>query len=107
MISPHRALSERSKHQQIAPRHRAHLPLKRLCLSGIGLGGRGTDAAGQDTAPTLATELRATRGIDPREATMDAHDECEQRMGFATMIADSLALPFETEVLGIPVSVKG
>jgi hypothetical protein len=41
------------------------------------------------------------------EATMDAHDECEQRMGFATMIADNLALPFETEVLGIPVTVEG
>lgn len=26
----------------------------------------GTDAASQDTAPTLATEPRATRGIDPR-----------------------------------------
>jgi len=28
-------------------------------------------------------------------------------MGFATMIADNLAVPFETEVLGIPVTVEG
>lgn len=41
------------------------------------------------------------------EATVDAHNECEQRMGFATMIADNLSLPFETEVLGIPVTVEG
>jgi hypothetical protein len=41
------------------------------------------------------------------EATVDAHDEYEQRMGFATMIGDDLALPFETEVLGIPVTVEG
>lgn len=41
------------------------------------------------------------------EATVDAHDEYEQRMGFATMIGDNLALPFETEVLGIPVTVEG
>ena len=41
------------------------------------------------------------------EATVDAHDEYEQRMGFATMIGDNLATPFETEVLGIPVTVEG
>jgi hypothetical protein len=40
------------------------------------------------------------------EATMDAHDEYEQRMGFATMIGDNLALPFETEVLGMSVTVE-
>ncbi len=39
------------------------------------------------------------------EAIVDAHDEYEQRMGFATMI--EVALPFETEILGIPVTVEG
>ena len=42
-----------------------------------------------------------------KEATVDAHDEYEQRTGFATMIVDNLALPFETEILGIPVTVEG
>jgi len=41
------------------------------------------------------------------EATVDAHDEYDKRMGFATVIGDNLALPFETEVLGIPVTVEG
>jgi hypothetical protein len=40
------------------------------------------------------------------EATVDAHDESEQRVGFYTMIEDNLALPFRTEVLGVEVTVK-
>jgi hypothetical protein len=39
------------------------------------------------------------------EATVDAHDEDEQRMGFLTMIQDELDVPFETEVLGVRVQV--
>ena len=39
------------------------------------------------------------------EATVDAYDEDEQRMGFYTMLEDHLAVPFETEVLGMPVQV--
>jgi hypothetical protein len=39
------------------------------------------------------------------EATVDAYGEDEQRMGFFTMIQDNLEVPFETEVLGVPVQV--
>jgi len=40
------------------------------------------------------------------EAIVDAYDESEQRVGFFTMIEDNLALPFETEILGVPVRVE-
>jgi hypothetical protein len=40
------------------------------------------------------------------EATVDAYNESEQRVGFLTMIDDNLALPFATQVLGIEVSVE-
>jgi len=39
------------------------------------------------------------------EATVDCHDEDEQRTGFLTMIQDNLRLPFETTILGVPVQV--
>ena len=35
------------------------------------------------------------------EATVDAYGDSEQRVGFLTMLEDNLALPFETEVLGV------
>lgn len=41
-----------------------------------------------------------------KEATVDAYNESEQRVGFLTMIDDNLALPFATQVLGIEVSVE-
>lgn len=40
------------------------------------------------------------------EATVDAHDDSEQRMGFATMLEENLALPFKTQVLGVEVSIE-
>jgi hypothetical protein len=40
------------------------------------------------------------------EAIMDANDESEQAMGFYTMLENDLALPFETEVLGVTVTVE-
>lgn len=40
------------------------------------------------------------------EATVDAYNEAEQAMGFFTMIEDNLALPFETEILGMKVTVE-
>jgi hypothetical protein len=40
------------------------------------------------------------------EATVDAHDESEQAMGFYTMLENDLQLPFETEVLGATVTVE-
>ncbi|HXQ37206.1 MAG TPA: calcium-binding protein [Anaerolineales bacterium] len=40
------------------------------------------------------------------EAIMDAYNESEQTIGFYTMIENSLALPFVTEILGIKVAVE-
>jgi hypothetical protein len=40
------------------------------------------------------------------DATIDAYDESEQRMGFYTMIIDHLAAPFKTTILGVPVVVE-
>jgi len=40
------------------------------------------------------------------EATVDAHDESEARSGFFTLIEENLALPFDTEVLGVEVTVE-
>jgi hypothetical protein len=39
------------------------------------------------------------------EAVVDAHDEDERRMGFLTMLQESVDVPFGTEVLGVPVEV--
>jgi hypothetical protein len=39
-------------------------------------------------------------------ATVDAYDECEQATGWFTVIGDNLDMPFETEVLGVTVTVK-
>ncbi len=40
------------------------------------------------------------------EATVDAHGESEQVTGWFTMIDENLAVPFETMVLGVPVTVE-
>ncbi len=40
------------------------------------------------------------------EATVDAYDETEQRSGFLVMIQDEVTLPFETQVLGVTVTVE-
>jgi hypothetical protein len=41
------------------------------------------------------------------EATVDCYNESEQTTGLYTMIEDNLQLPFETEVLGVAVTVTG
>jgi len=41
------------------------------------------------------------------EATVDAYGESEQIGGFYTKIEEHLAVPFETTVLGVAVSVRG
>jgi hypothetical protein len=41
------------------------------------------------------------------EATVDAYGDSEQVVGFFTMIEEGLAVPFETTLLGLPVTVKG
>ena len=40
------------------------------------------------------------------EATVDAYDESEQATGWFTMFDEHLALPFETKVLGVDVTVE-
>ncbi|SFJ57320.1 Calcium binding [Streptosporangium canum] len=40
------------------------------------------------------------------EAVVDAYDEDEQLSGFHVMIDEHLALPFQTTVLGVEVTVK-
>jgi len=41
------------------------------------------------------------------EATVDCYNEAEQATGLFTMIEENLAMPFETTVLGVPVTVEG
>lgn len=41
-----------------------------------------------------------------KEATVDAYGDDEQRVGFLTMIENHLALPFQTEIFGVPVKVE-
>jgi hypothetical protein len=40
------------------------------------------------------------------QATVDAYDESEQITGWFTMIEENLAVPFETMVLGVSVTVE-
>jgi hypothetical protein len=40
------------------------------------------------------------------EAIIDAHDQSEQATGFYTMMENDLSLPFEAEILGVPVVVE-
>jgi hypothetical protein len=40
------------------------------------------------------------------QATVDCYNEGEELTGFATMIGDNLALPFETAVLGVTVTMR-
>ena len=41
------------------------------------------------------------------EALVDAYGESEQVTGFYTMMENDLRLPFDTEILGMPVTVEG
>jgi hypothetical protein len=40
------------------------------------------------------------------EAIVDAYGESEQTSGFFTMLEDNLSLPFETETLGVKITVE-
>ena len=40
------------------------------------------------------------------EATVDYHGESEQMTGWFTMLDENLVVPFETTVLGVPVTVQ-
>ena len=50
------------------------------------------------------SNARLTKLIE--EATLDAYNESEQRVGFLTMIGDHLAVPFVTRILEVEVTVE-
>lgn len=64
------------------------------------------------TAPHIKIRRRhwppSRRQLDAliADAITDAYDDSEQRMGFYTLIGEYVDLPFETEVLGVPVTVE-
>jgi hypothetical protein len=60
-------------------------------------------SARRTTAPPKVAEADLKALIE--EAVVDAYDDEERRMGFFTMLENNLAVPFETEVLGVPVEV--
>ena len=49
---------------------------------------------------------RAGLGAMVDEATVDCHGEDEQVSGLYTMIEENLAVPFQTQVLGVDVTVE-
>jgi hypothetical protein len=53
----------------------------------------------------MDTMSRAQLDALVEEATVDSNGEDEQVMGLYTMIADNLATPFQTKVLGVEVTV--
>jgi hypothetical protein len=67
-------------------------------------GTRATRTADGKTRPHRLTRVRLNKLVE--EATVDCHDETEQVMGLLTMIEDNLGLPFETRILGVPVTVE-
>ena len=50
------------------------------------------------------TKARLAEMIE--QATVDAYGDSEQITGWFTMIEENLAVPFETKVLGIPVTIE-
>lgn len=53
---------------------------------------------------TRLSKARLDRLVE--EAIVDCYNESEQVTGLYTMIEDNLALPFETTVLGVPVTAE-
>lgn len=56
-------------------------------------------------AAAVGTMSRAQLDALVEAATVDSHDEDEQVMGLFTTIVDNLAVPFQTTVLGVEVTV--
>jgi hypothetical protein len=65
---------------------------------------RKTSVPKPQKAPWPPSQSRL-RGL-VKDALVDAYTESEQRMGFFTMIEEHLTLPFETNVLGVVVTVE-
>jgi hypothetical protein len=57
-------------------------------------------------APAVGKMSRVKLDALVEEATVDSNGEDEQVMGLFTMIADNLAMPFQTTVLGVEVTVE-
>jgi hypothetical protein len=58
----------------------------------------------KNRAAVRLSKVRLAEMIE--EATVDAYGESEQTTGWFTMIDQNLAVPFETTVLGVPVTVE-
>lgn len=56
------------------------------------------------TGPGRFSKARLDKLVE--QATVDCYNESEQATGLYTMIGDNLALPFETTVLGVSVTVE-
>ncbi len=70
---------------------------------------RGARPEAKHRAPAPGTPAKLTVArLDQliEDATVDASDESEQRLGFYTMMENDLALPFATLVLGVEVTVE-
>ena len=65
--------------------------------------GRKASGAKAENTPWPPSKRRLWKLIE--DAIVDAYGESEQRTGLFTMIEEHLALPFDTEVLGVTVSV--
>jgi hypothetical protein len=66
-------------------------------------------SAARRLAPTLAVVSELSEAeLDAliAQATVDCYNEDEELAGFAVMIEDNLAVPFETTVLGVTVTVR-
>ena len=63
---------------------------------------RGRAVTGRLRWPPSGTRLKQLIA----EAIVDAYDDSEQRVGFLTMLEESLALPVETDLRGVRVTVE-
>ncbi len=60
--------------------------------------------AGREVRPRTLGKARLEALAE--EATVDAYNESEQATGWLTMFEEHLALPFDTKVLGVDVTVE-
>ena len=66
----------------------------------------GTGSRRKQSPPNLPRLSKQRLEELVEEAIVDAYGESEQVSGFFTMMENDLKLPFETEVLGVSVTVK-
>ena len=66
----------------------------------------GTSRKRRNSTDNLPRLSKQRLGELVEEAIVDAYNESEQAVGFFTMIEDNLTVPFETEVLGVSVTVE-